>query len=78
MEWKDTDFDLIRSGIAVRTLDHKRLHGVKITQAGGSFSYARVECDTQDRLFPEKYTIFPIPYTELQDNTLCEQNELWK
>ena len=71
-------FDLIRWGIAVRTLDHKRLHGVKITQAGGSFSYARVECDTQDRLFPEKYTIFPIPYTELQDNTLCEQNELWK
>lgn len=44
-------FDLIRWGIAVRTLDHKRLHGVKITQAGGSFSYARVECDTQDRLF---------------------------
>ena len=51
---------------------------MKITRTGDGFSYERVECDTQDRLFPEKYTIFPIPYTELQNNTLCEQNEIWK
>ena len=71
-------FDLIRWGIAVETLNNKRLHGVKITKSGDTFTYERVECDTQDRLFPEKYTIFPIPYTELQNNTLCEQNEIWK
>ena len=71
-------FDLVRWGIAVETLNNKRLHGVKITRTGDGFSYERVECDTQDRLFPEKYTIFPIPYTELQNNTLCEQNEIWK
>lgn len=71
-------FDLIRWGIAVETLDHKRLHGIKIKQTDDKFSYDQVECDTQDRLFPEKYTIFPIPYTELQDNTQCEQNNLWK
>lgn len=71
-------FDLIRWGKAVETLNHSRLHAIKITSSGSGYSYERVECDTQDRLFPEKYTIFPIPYTELQNNTLCEQNELWK
>lgn len=71
-------FDLIRWGIAKKTLDQKRLHGIKIVKAGTSYTYTRVECDTQDRLFPERYTIFPIPYTELQTNTLCEQNDLWK
>ena len=42
------------------------------------FAYEKVECDTQDRLFPERYTIFPIPFSELQTNILCEQNDLWK
>ena len=71
-------FDLIRWGKAVETLDGSRLHAIKITLSNGEYSYERVECDTQDRSFPEKYTIFPIPYTELQNNTLCEQNDLWK
>lgn len=71
-------FDLIRWGKAVSTLDHSRLHGIKMTKSGSTISYERVECDTQDRLFPEKYTIFPIPYSELKDNVLCEQNDLWK
>lgn len=71
-------FDLIRWGIAESTLDHKRLHGIKITKSGAKFNYQRVECDTQDRLFPKKYTIFPIPYKEIQDNKYCVQNDLWK
>ena len=71
-------FDLIRWGIAVQTLNQKRLHGIKIEKKGNDFSYEKVECDTQDRLFPERYTIFPIPFSELQTNILCEQNDLWK
>jgi hypothetical protein len=71
-------FDLIRWGIAVQTLNNSRLHGIKIGQSGSNFTYTRVECDTQDRYFPQRYTIFPIPYTEIKNNTLCEQNELWK
>lgn len=71
-------FDLIRWGIATKTLDRQRLHGVKIVKSGTNYTYTRVECDTQDRLFPKKYTIFPIPYSELQTNILCEQNDLWK
>lgn len=72
-------FDLVRWGIASKTLDNTRLHAVEITKnADGSLKYNRVECDTQDRLFPERMGIFPIPYAELRNNTLCEQNDLWK
>lgn len=70
--------DLVRWGIAHETLDHKRLHGIKIAKAANDFTYTRVECDTQDRLFPEKYNVFPIPYTELKNNSLCEQTDVWK
>ena len=72
------NFDLIRWGKAVETLNHSRLHGIKITKKGNEFEYEKVECDTQDRLFPERYTIFPIPNEEIKNNALCEQNELWK
>lgn len=71
-------FDLIRWGKAVETLDHSHVHGIKITKNGNDFKYEKVDCDTQDRLFPERYTIFPIPTTEIKNNILCEQNELWK
>ncbi len=71
-------FDLIRWGIAVETLNNKRLHGIKIEKSGDGYKYTLVECDTQDRYFPEKYTIFPIPSTEIKNNILCEQNDLWK
>lgn len=71
-------FDLVRWGKAVSTLNDSRVHGVKITKTASGFSYATIECDTQDRYFPEKYTIYPIPYSEIKDNTLCEQNDLWK
>jgi len=72
-------FDLVRWGIAQETLNGTRLHGIRMNKASdGSITYERVECDTQDRLFPERMNIFPIPYTEIKNNTLCEQNELWK
>lgn len=67
-------FDLVRWGIAQKVLDGKRLHGIKIE--GGT--YKVVECDSQDRHFPAKYNIFPIPYSEIKNNDLCEQNEIWK
>lgn len=70
--------DLVRWGIAEKTLNHKRLHGIKIGKAGAQFTYKLVECDPQDRLFPEKCGIFPIPYEELKNNTLCEQTDIWK
>ena len=71
-------FDLIRWGKAQEVLNGTRVHGVKITpDIYGNFSYERIEADTQDRQFPAKYNIFPIPYSELQNNRLCVQNDAW-
>lgn len=71
-------FDLIRWEKAVDVLNNKRLHGVKATKNLNSFSYERIECDAQTRYFGKKYVIFPIPSSEIRNNILCEQNELWK
>ena len=69
--------DLIRWGKAQEVLDGKRLHGIQVTPTSGGYTYERIECDPQDRHFPAKYNIFPIPQGELRDNTLCTQNEAW-
>jgi hypothetical protein len=71
--------DIIRWGIATKVLNGQRVHGVKVTKnSNGTYSYTVIEADTQDRYFPERYTIFPIPYSEITSNALCEQNDLWK
>lgn len=61
-------YDLVRWDIAQKILNGQRLHGIKIEKTGSSFLYTRVECDTQDRKFPKKYNIFPIPSSELRNN----------
>lgn len=72
-------FDLIRWGKAEEVLNNKRLHGIRASKKlDGTFDYERIECDVQTRYFPKKYTIFPIPTSEIRNNVLCEQNELWK
>lgn len=69
--------DLIRWGKAQEVLDGKRLHGIQITLTTDGYTYERIECDPQDRHFPARYNIFPIPQSELRDNKLCTQNEAW-
>lgn len=70
-------FDLVRWGKAQEVLDGKRMHGIEITPSGGAFTYKVVECDDEDRHFPRKYNIYPIPYGELTTNSLCFQSEEW-
>ena len=71
-------FDLVRWGKAKDVLDGKRLHGVKATKGLDKFTYERIECDVKTRNFTSRYTIFPIPSSEIRTNLKCEQNELWK
>ncbi|MDR1718884.1 MAG: RagB/SusD family nutrient uptake outer membrane protein [Dysgonamonadaceae bacterium] len=71
-------WDLRRWGITDQVLQGARTHGVKITKSGTAYTYERVEADVKDRLFPEKYNIFPIPYTEVRRNTLCIQDAIWR
>ncbi|MDE5608117.1 MAG: RagB/SusD family nutrient uptake outer membrane protein [Muribaculaceae bacterium] len=72
-------FDLVRWGKAVEVLNGTRAHGIHTTKADdGTLNYEVIEVDFKDRSFPLRYTICPIPYAEIQNNILCEQNELWK
>lgn len=70
--------DIIRWNIHQQVLNGQRVHGVKVTKNGNDFKYEVIDVDHQDRKFPVKYSIFPIPYSEIQNNPLCEQNDLWK
>ncbi|MDE7386671.1 MAG: RagB/SusD family nutrient uptake outer membrane protein [Muribaculaceae bacterium] len=70
--------DIMRWGISQEVLNGKRVHGVKVTKTGNTFSYEVIEADDYDRIFPKKYEIFPIPYGEIQGNPLCDQNDAWK
>lgn len=65
--WKDAETTL--SGIYV--------HGLKITDIGSSYSYDYISCDDTQRSFPAKLYAFPIPSTELNNNTACTQIAGW-
>ncbi len=76
-------WDLRRWKLSAKTyanggLNNYRVHGLKIEKSGNNFVYTYVECDTQNRNFPEKMYIFPIPQSELSNNALVDQNAEWK
>ncbi|MDE6802920.1 MAG: RagB/SusD family nutrient uptake outer membrane protein [Muribaculaceae bacterium] len=72
-------FDLVRWDKTQEVLNGTRAHGIHtIKAADGTLSYEVIEVDLADRKFPKKYSICPIPYAEVQNNILCEQNDLWK
>lgn len=69
--------DIIRWGKSQEVLNGQRVHGIWITKTASGFNYEVIDADTQDRYFPPKYDIFPIPYNEIRNNPLCTQNEEW-
>lgn len=60
-------------------LNGYQVHGLKIEKmANGEFKYSYVSCDDKDRHFPEKMYRFPMPQTELSNNSLVTQYPEWK
>lgn len=55
-----------------------RVHGMKITGTSGNYTYQYVDCDKQDRKFLTKTYVFPVPNTELNNNSAIEQYDEWK
>jgi len=55
-----------------------RVHGMKISKNAGGYLYEYVDCDLQDRKFLEKTYVFPVPYSELANNSAIEQYDEWK
>ncbi|MBW8327238.1 MAG: RagB/SusD family nutrient uptake outer membrane protein [Prolixibacteraceae bacterium] len=55
-----------------------RVHGFKIVKEGANMMYSYVDCDKQDRSFPEKMYRIPLPETELMNNSAIQQYSEWK
>lgn len=71
-------WDLRRTGKALQVLNGKRYNGVKWTKkADGSFSAELVSCDTGIRRYHSNWEAFPIPESEIRNNTEAKQNKNW-
>ncbi len=71
-------WDMRRWKLADTAFTGIRTHGLKIEkEANGSFTYYYVECDDQDRNFPEKMYTCPIPQSELDNNKSVTQISEW-
>lgn len=72
-------WDLRRWGLATTVLNNTHMKGVKPTKTSDGFEYKVVDCDAgKTRVYLEKYNRFPIPLSELQQNSACEQFDEWK
>ena len=70
-------WDLRRWRMADSILDGARFHGLKITISGTTLTYEYIDCDKEDRKFPERFYNFPIPTTEIANNLAISQINLW-
>ncbi|MBP1677010.1 MAG: RagB/SusD Domain-Containing Protein [Bacteroidetes bacterium] len=72
-------WDMRRWKLAATQYTGYRVHGLKIEKNfDGTFTYTYVDCDKQDRYFPEKLYRLPIPQDELVNNTAIQQYPEWK
>lgn len=71
-------WDLRRTGRAAKVLDGKKYNGVLWKMnADGSFTPTAVSCDMGARKYPSKFDSFPIPQSEISNNTKAIQNPGW-
>ncbi|WP_321436452.1 RagB/SusD family nutrient uptake outer membrane protein [uncultured Bacteroides sp.] len=72
-------WDMRRWKLAHSAYEKSRVHGLKIEKnANGTFTYTYVDCDKQDRHFPEKLYRIPLPQGELDNNPSVKQYEEWR
>ncbi|HLT87739.1 MAG TPA: RagB/SusD family nutrient uptake outer membrane protein [Sphingobacterium sp.] len=70
-------WDLRRWRVAHEELNNVRFHGLKITKSGTTLNYEYVDVDKADRKFLERFYNFPIPVSEIANNTAISQINLW-
>ena len=71
-------WDLRRTGRAVKVLNNKKYNGVLWKKnIDGTFTATSVSCDMGARKYPSKFDSFPIPQSEISNNTKAEQNPGW-
>ncbi|MEF9923859.1 MAG: RagB/SusD family nutrient uptake outer membrane protein [Muribaculaceae bacterium] len=67
-------WDMRRWKLSHIEYNNYRCHGFKIT--GNSYEY--IDCDGQDRKFPQQLYVLPVPTAELKNNSLIGQYDEWK
>jgi len=71
-------WDLRRTGRAKSVLDGKKYTGVLWKKTStGSFVPQSVGADMAAHRYPERFDRFPIPQTEVKNNTEARQNSDW-
>lgn len=71
-------WDLRRTGRAYDVLNGKKYNGVLWKKnADGTFSATAVACDMGARKYPSKFDSFPIPQSEISNNTKAIQSPGW-
>ncbi len=71
-------WDLRRTGRAREVLDGKKYTGVLWKKtSSGTFKAESVSADMSAHRYPERFDRFPIPQTEIKNNTQARQNSDW-
>ena len=70
-------WDLRRTGRAKATLDGKKYTGVLWKPSGAGFTAESVSADMGARRYPDNFDRFPLPQTEISNNTQAKQNADW-
>ncbi len=71
-------WDMRRWKLAHVEYNNYRVHGLKISKQADGFLYEYVDSDLEDRKFLTKTYVFPVPYSELSNNSAIEQYDEWK
>lgn len=72
-------WDMRRWKLAATEYNGYRCHGMKPEDAGGgNYTYEYVEVDDEDRKFPSRLYILPIPTSETNNNSLIVQYPEWR
>ena len=71
-------WDIRRWKLADTEYNGYRVHGMKISKSAGGYNYEYIDCDLQDRKFLKKTYVFPVPYSELANNSAIEQYDEWR
>jgi hypothetical protein len=71
-------WDMRRWKLAHKEYNGNRVHGMKISKNAAGYLYEYVDCDLQNRKFLEKTYVFPVPYSELANNSAIGQYDEWK
>lgn len=70
-------WDMRRWKLAHTEYTGYRVHGMKISKDPAGYLYEYVDCDLQDRSFLEKTYVFPVPDSELSNNSVIQQYDEW-